>query len=164
MKLMMLIKMLKAVIHNDSYFLEWFYYQSLLSELMSSLVTYLIYSKCWPDYTIYFMKYLWGFEVVILYKVFSVYNMCDTMTLALEVNSWHWIPVCTLKIPTFLRELYLYYFFLWNTAPSRFVEFDILSFYGNSHRTSGWKQGHAIHNFRGYVARHTLYLHRLDLD
>lgn len=109
MKLMMLIKKLKAVIHDD-FFLEQFYYHTLLSELMASSVTYLIYSECWPDYTIYFIKYLGGVEVVIIYKVFSVCDICDTMTSVLEV-----IPdvgsLSVLSRSQLALENYIYIFF-----------------------------------------------------
>lgn len=64
---------------------------------MGSLVTYLVYSKCWPDYIICFMKYLGIFEVVIIFKVCSIYNICDSVNLALEIIPSIDIPFCTPK-------------------------------------------------------------------
>lgn len=75
---------------------------------MGSLVTYLVYSKCWPDYTTYFRKYLEVFEIVIIYKVSTVYDIYDSVTLAPEIIPNAFIPFFTPRIPTFLRELYLY--------------------------------------------------------
>lgn len=57
------------------------------------------------------MKYLEVFEVVIIYKVCSVYNIHDTLTLAPEIIPNNDILFCTHKIPAFLTELHLYYFF-----------------------------------------------------
>lgn len=57
------------------------------------------------------MKYLEVFEVVIIYKACSVYNICDPVTLALKIIPNVDIPFCSPKIPTFFTELHLYYFF-----------------------------------------------------
>lgn len=51
-----------------------------------------------------------GFWNYIIYKVCSVYSICDTMTLALEIIPNADIPFYTPRISTFLRELYLYNF------------------------------------------------------
>lgn len=74
------------------------------------------------------MKYLEIFEIIIIYKVCSVYNICDTVTLALEIIPNADIPFCTPRTPTFLRELYLYniFFFVWNMSTSSFMKLAIL--------------------------------------
>lgn len=103
------------------------------------------------------MKYLEVFEIVIIYKVCSAYNICDTVTLVLEIIPNVDIPFCTPKIPTFLTELHSCYFFA--LKYSYFQVCETCHFMAN--HTGA--QAHAIHNFREYVARHTLCLHRLDL-
>ena len=52
--------------------------------------------------------YLEVFEVIIIYKVCSVYNICDTVTLALKIIPHVDIPFWTPKILAFLTELHLY--------------------------------------------------------
>lgn len=57
------------------------------------------------------MKYLGSFEVVIIFKVCSIYSICDSVNLALEIIPNIDIPFYTPKNLGFLTELHLYYFF-----------------------------------------------------
>lgn len=54
------------------------------------------------------MKYLEVFEVVIIFKICSIYSTCESVNLALAIIPNIDILFCIPKNPNFLTQLHLY--------------------------------------------------------